>query len=410
VDDPDQLGTQTRSWLDENWDPDLTMREWWRRLAEAGYSAPQWPREWGGLGASGGQAAVIRSALSEARLPGPPAGIGIMLAGPTILAHGTAEQKARYLPGIITGETNWCQLFSEPQAGSDLAGLRTSARRNGSGWQVNGQKVWTSNAHLADMGMLLARTDIDAPKHRGITWFALDMNQSGIEVRPLREMTGRSLFNEVFITDAAVAHDAVVGEVNGGWPVAKTTLAAERSALSSGGQAVGGVPGRRGVLEQRAGDIAERLGRPRKTSGTAMAMRGRMYDALYDLAAERDRLSDYAIRRGLVDLYTREKIIALTARRAQDSRAKKRATGAEGSIGKLMASAAVRTARDVGLQILGADGMLAGADAPRGGVFQEMALFSPAVSIYGGSDEIQRNILAERVLRLPRDAQNGGTT
>lgn len=408
VRDLDVLRSKTSDWLSANWDPDATMRQWWRRLADAGLCAPQWPKDWFGLGYGAEEASAVRKVITEAGVPGPPAGIGMMMAGPTILAHGSDEQKARYLPGIVSGEANWCQLFSEPQAGSDLAGLRTTAQRDTGKWRVNGQKLWTSNGHLANVGMLLARTDSTAPKHRGITWFICDMDQPGIEVRPLREMTGRSLFNEVFLTDAVVSDDEIVGELNDGWAVARTTLAAERSAMSGGSDLVGGVPGRKGgILEQAAGEVAERMRGPRRKSGTAMAMRGKNFTILRDLAAERHRLEDPTVRYALLDLLFREKVIEYSRSRAQDGRARGQLSGSESSIGKLMSSEAARIARDLALEILSADGMLDGSDAPMEGVFQEMALFSPAVSIYGGSDEIQRNVLAERILNLPKDSWSG---
>jgi alkylation response protein AidB-like acyl-CoA dehydrogenase len=402
--DLEALRADVVAWLRRRWDPDMTMREWWGLLARSGYAVPDWPTHGMGLGLTAREAVVVRKAIATEQLPGPPAGIGMMMAGPTIIAHGTPEQQARYLPGIVTGESNWCQLFSEPEAGSDLAGLRTTARRSDGGWVVNGQKVWSSNAHLADMAMLLARTDPAAPKHSGITWFAFDMTQPGIEVRPLREMTGRSLFNEVFISEANVRDDAVVGRLHDGWSVARTTLAAERAALGSGVGAVGGIPGRTaGVLDTRAGDVAARLQRPRRTSGTSIAMRGRTFDRLRELATERGRLDDPAVRAGLVELFCLETVTEQLGTRARAARKQGGRSGPEGPIQKLLMSDAVRTARDLALQILGAAGLLDGNDAPHDGIWQEMALFSCAVSIYGGTDEIQRNVLAERVLGLPRE-------
>src|SRR5262249_13965974 len=195
-----------------------------------------WPVEWYGKGLGRADAAVVMKAISEFGALGAPGGLGLMLAGPTIIAHGSDEQRERYVRDIATGKKAWCQLFSEPGAGSDLAGLQTRAARDGDEWVVNGQKVWTSGGQIADLGMLIARTDPDVPKHQGISYFALDMHQGDrVEVRPLREMTGRSMFNEVFFADARVGDDALIGGLNKGWAVAITTLAVERASLSAGG-------------------------------------------------------------------------------------------------------------------------------------------------------------------------------
>src|SRR5205807_5015131 len=196
---------------------------------------------------------------------GAPGGLGLMLAGPTIVTHGSEEQKERYLGDIVTGRRAWCQLFSEPGAGSDLAGLQARAVRDGDEWIVNGQKVWTSGGHVADLGMLIARTDPDVPKHQGITYFAIDMHQPGVEVRPLREMTGRAMFNEVFFSDARVSNDAIIGGLNSGWAVANTSLAYERAGLGAGGGSAAGGMASPGTiaddLDKRAGDFVTGGGR-----------------------------------------------------------------------------------------------------------------------------------------------------
>src|SRR6478735_668086 len=271
----DELTTEIESWLSSNWDPDLTVAEWWERLAEAHWAVPTWPEASFGRDLSRGDAAIVGQAITDAGALGPPGGIGVMLAGPTIVAHGTDEQKERYLRPIVTGQESWCQLFSEPEAGSDLAGMRTGAVRDGDLFMVNGQKVWTSGGHFADLGMLMARTDVDVPKHKGISWFALNMHQDGIDVRPLRAMTGRALFNEVFITDATVGEDALVGGLNNGWAVGNTTLMVERSSLGAGGggnatsSAIAGTVA--GHLDKRAGDF---VSGGRRGSGTAGVLGG----------------------------------------------------------------------------------------------------------------------------------------
>ncbi|MGA2304029.1 MAG: acyl-CoA dehydrogenase family protein [Acidimicrobiales bacterium] len=393
-------------WARATWDPTMTLGEWWRQLADAGWAVPSWPVEWLGKGWTRAQAVVAHAALAEAGVPGPPAGLGVMLAGPTLLRHGDDAQKQRFLPGIADGSENWCQLFSEPGAGSDLAGVQTRAVRQDARWVVTGQKVWTSNGQLADRGMLLARTNESAPKHRNLTWFALDMAQSAVEVRPLREMTGRSLFTEVFLDGASATDDEIVGGLDGGWPVARTTLMNERMGLGGGGGAVGGVPGRRGgMLETQAVAALAAGGRSRQSSGTALAMRGRAFAELAELAQKTGRHRDRVVRDRLSDLYIVERVAQMTGQRARAQRGSVADGGAEssGSIGKLLGSRATARARDLGLAMLGPLGMLWAQDRSLAGALVELCLFSPAVSIYGGTDQIQRNILAERVLGLPRE-------
>jgi alkylation response protein AidB-like acyl-CoA dehydrogenase len=263
---------EVTAWLEENWDPDLTVAEWWERLGTSGWAAPSWPEESFGRGLSRQDSVQVQQAIAQFGALGAPGGLGLLLAGPTIATHGSEEQRQKYLRDIVTGQKAWCQLFSEPGAGSDLAGLQTRAVRDGDEWIVTGQKVWTSGGQIADLGMLLARTDPDVPKHQGISYFALEMHQPGVEVRPLREMTGRALFNEVFISEARVAHDALIGGDNNGWAVANTTLAFERAGLGAGGgSAAGGAasPGTvAGDLTKRAGDFVGTGGRRRGGGGT----------------------------------------------------------------------------------------------------------------------------------------------
>ena len=397
-----------RRWFESHWDPDLTVREWWRRLFDGGWTVPTWPEECYGRGVSGGAAKAIREERIRVGAASGPGGMGLMLAGPTLVAHGTPEQQRHHLPPLLRGEMAWCQLFSEPEAGSDLAGLRTTAKPDGDGWIVTGQKVWSSGAQHADLGMLLARTDDTVPKHKGITWFVLDMNQPGIEIRPIREMTGRALFNEVFIDGVHVGPDAVVGGLGNGWAVANTTLGAERSALGGGSDAASGVvAGKKGgMLDRRAGSLGE--GR-RDRSGTAALIGGRTADMLIRLAQERQVASDATLRQRLADLWILERIAEYTALRIRAAARAGRRPAAETSTQKLHMSKMVRATRDVGLTILGPDGTLAGPESATAGVVQEMALFSPAPSIYGGTDEIQRNIVAERVLGLPREPNPDAT-
>jgi alkylation response protein AidB-like acyl-CoA dehydrogenase len=397
----DLVRDEVRAWLKENWDPDLTVAQWWDRLAESGWAMPQWPEEWFGRGLPGNLARVASEEIRAAGAIGPPSGLGVLLAAPTILAHGSDEQKRRYLRPILNGEEGWCQLFSEPGAGSDLASLQCKAERDGDEWVVNGQKVWTSGAQIADLGMLIARTDPDAPKHTGITYFAIEMDQPGVEIRPLREMTGRALFNEVFFDDARVADAARIGGLNEGWGVANTTLANERAGLGSGGSgAVGGAaPGAKArMLGKRVGDVAS--GPAPRAAGSAS---GRSAHMLVDIARDQGRDGDVHLRQQLAQLYTLTEIGKFTALRARAAKAAGRAPGPEANTAKLLMSRITRLSRDLGLEIIGPHGMLMGKDAPMNGMLQEMALFAPAVSIYGGSDEIQKNIIGERVLGLPKE-------
>ena len=229
------LAADVQAWVDANWDTSITVRDWWRRLADAGYAYPSWPAGLGGSGASRRDAATIAGVLAHNGVIGPPIGaMAATLAAPTLLEHATEPQQRELVRPIATGEAAWCQLFSEPGSGSDLASIGTRAVRDGDEWVVTGQKVWNSAADSADFGMLLARTDVDVPKHAGITYFAIDMKQPGIEARPLRQMNGASNFCEVFLTEARVPVDRVIGEVNDGWRVAQTTLRNERNSVAGG--------------------------------------------------------------------------------------------------------------------------------------------------------------------------------
>src|SRR3954468_5293093 len=263
------------AWLEENWDPDLTVAEWWGRLGLAGWAAPSLPTNAYGKGLARNDAVRVQAEIARFGALGPPAGLGLLLAAPTIATHGSQEQIDLYIRDIVTGQRAWCQLFSEPGAGSDLAGLTTRAVRDGDEYIINGQKVWTSGGQYADLGMLLARTNAEVPKHQGITWFAIDMHQPGMDVRPLREMTGHAMFNEVFMSDARVGDDAIIGGRNNGWAVANTTLGHECAGVGAGGGGAGGfgaIPGSVAQhLDKRAGDfvMARAAGRPKKQEGKA---------------------------------------------------------------------------------------------------------------------------------------------
>ena len=386
------------AWLEENWDPDLTVVEWWKRLYEARWSSPAMPVEAGGRGYGGDLASEVTTGMAEANVVGPPTGLGLMLAAPTIAVHGTPEQVDRYVPEILDGTVAWCQLFSEPGAGSDLAGLQAKAVRDGDEWIITGQKVWTSGGHMAQKGMLIARTDPEAPKHQGITYFAIDMDQPGIEVRPLREMTGQALFNEVFLDEARVPHDAVIGGLGVGWAVANTTLTVERASLGGGGKHPISVPPGpiAGRLQKRVGDFTDRANRGPDGEGG----RGMGTGAMINLARAAGNADDLIVRQEIVKLHILGEVNRLNMLRAKSGGSR---TGAEGNLAKLSMSEMVRQSREVGNLIIGADGMLAASESATGGVVQEVTVFSPAPAIYGGTDQVQRNIIGERVLGLPKE-------
>lgn len=396
----DDVRAELRAFVDEAWDPDLSVAQWWKRLAEGRWAVPTWPEEWWGRALPQNMAAVVRDELTDAGALGPPAGLGFLLAGPTILAHGTDEQRRRYLRPIIDGTEAWCQLFSEPGAGSDLASLQCRAERDGDEWVVTGQKVWTSFGHQADLGMLIARTDPDLPKHQGITYFALPMDQPGVDVRPLREMTGHAMFNEVFLDEARVLDADRIGGLGEGWRVTNTTLAAERAGLGSGGSGGGGgaMAGHKGgMLEIRAGDLVQN--RPRGANAAA----GRGAGPLVEMARQLGNNDDPVLRQELARLHILNEVGRMSSERAKAGRRAGREVSGAGNMAKLMMSQVTRLTSEVGLAIIGNEGMLLGRDTPGGGAIQGGALYSPAVSIYGGSDEIQRNIIGERVLGLPKE-------
>lgn len=387
-----------RTWAQANWDPQMTVREWWQCLANARYALPSLPEEAFGRGYSRQEEQEVKRALAEVGTLGPPSNIGTMMAAPTIATHGTPEQIERFVPPVLNGTETWCQLFSEPGAGSDLAGLTTKAERDGDEWIVNGQKVWTSLAIGTDFGMLLARTDPDQPKHAGISWFAFPMRQDGVEIRPLVEMTGNAMFNEVFMDDTRVPHAHLIGDLNNGWRVGNTTLMFERGSLAG---AVVELPYARAGsqsedLDEPAGSFGLRTeGGPRATVDSApTAVR------YGDYARSLDR-DDAARRDARTRLHIREEVNRLLGQRARSG-----AVPAIGNLGKLAMSEIARMRREAGNLAIGAAGMLAGDDAaagPGNGEVQATTVHSPAPSIYGGTDQVQRNILGERFLGLPKE-------
>ncbi|HEY6501883.1 MAG TPA: acyl-CoA dehydrogenase family protein [Streptosporangiaceae bacterium] len=384
-------------WLTGNWDPELTVRAWWARLADSGWAFPTWPEAWFGQALSADAGAGVRSAFPESGALPPPTGLGQLLGGPMLLLHASDEQKARFLPALVRGEESWCQFFSEPGSGSDLASAQTRAVRgddaDDGGWTVDGQKVWTSGAQWADRGMLLARTNRDVPKHQGLSFFIIDVGQPAIEVRPLHQMNGEHHFNEVFFTGAHIDEDRMISEPGNGWSVAVTVLMYERFMASL----PSAMPGTRaGQLDQQAGAAAARAAAARTSGRTGVS------ELVIDVAGRLGETTDLVRRQELAALWAQETTNGYLARGGQSARDGKRPS-ARGSLTKLARSQLVREGRDTGMSVLGAQGMLAGPDTTGGGEVQHRALSSPGASIAGGTDEIQRGIVGERLLGLPKE-------
>jgi alkylation response protein AidB-like acyl-CoA dehydrogenase len=398
------LVADVQAWVDANWDPGITVREWWLRLADAGYAYPSWPKGLGGSGASRRDAATIAAVLAQNRVIGPPVGaMAARLAAPTILQHATEVLQQELVRAIATGEAAWCQLFSEPGSGSDLASIGTRAERDGDEWVVTGQKVWNSAADVSDIGMLLARTDVDVPKHAGITYFAVDMKQPGIEARPLKQMNGASNFCEVFLTEARVPADRVIGAVNDGWRVAQTTLLNERNSVAGGGLfgLVMARSGSDGDLDRKVGEVVERAraaAQARKSPLTAGAVPAKV---IIELAQTFGVADHPVVRQDLTRYISQIRVNGWTMRRI--GAAGGRLTGADGSIAKLTTARICQQSRDLSYRIVGAQGMLMGLESPLQGDLQLVNLASPGNRLGGGSDEIQLNVLGERGLGLPRE-------
>jgi alkylation response protein AidB-like acyl-CoA dehydrogenase len=362
-DDPRRIAV--REWVEAN------PRPKGRRLAEAGYVAPHWPRPWG-LDADPIHQLVIEDELRRAGVVKPVNPIGIGWAGPTLIHAGTGEQQQRYLLPMLSGEELWCQLFSEPRAGSDLANLETRAVRDGDTYVVSGQKIWTTLAHQARFGILVARTDPDVAKHQGISYFVCPMDTPGITISPIVEMTGLHAFNEVFFDDARIPAENLVGQENGGWALAKVTLGNERVSLSGEG---------------------------------ALWGRGPTAADLVRLARDAGGLDDPVLRQRLAEVYIEGEVLRLIRLRTLTAAVRGRQPGPEASVRKALADAHGQHIMGLAKDLAGPAGMLASA-GPLGAPDLEWSygfLFSPALTIGGGTSEVQRNIIAERVLGLPHD-------
>ena len=345
-------------------------KEWQAKKADAGWACLTWPKEYGGQGLGRMENVIFNQEEAKFRLPPNIYAIGHGMLGPTLIAHGTEEQKTKYLPNMIRGGEVWCQAFSEPDAGSDLAALRTSAVRDGDEWILNGQKIWCTGAQYCEWGMLPARSDPDATKHAGLTYFIVDMRTPGIEIRPIKQINGGQAFNEIFFSDVRVPDSNRLGAEGDGWGVAITTLMNERLSLGAGG--MGG----------RFRDLM-RLARESRRNG-------------------KPAIQDSAVRQKLADIYIRSKGIQYTGYRALSALSRGDTPGPEGSIGKAVGAPLLQEIAAFATELQGPmGGLLDRAAAPQEASWQEAYLSAPGMRIAGGTDEILKNIIAERVLQLP---------
>jgi len=336
---------------------------WQRTLFDGGWAGITWPKEYGGRGGKSIHQVIFNQEHARYGVSNGAFMISIGMAGPTILAHGTHAQMETFLPPMLRGDEMWCQLFSEPGAGSDLASLTTRAERDGDEWVVTGQKVWTSSPDRARWGMLLARTDSDVPKHRGISYFLLDMATPGIDVRPLRQMTGESHFSEVFLDGVRVPTANLLGGEGEGWRVTQTTLNSERSSIAGG---MGATPA-----------------------------------ALIELARRFGATADPLVRQRLVDTHIRYELLRFLRYRSQTALSQGRRPGAEASVMKLAFARYMKALTEAAVHAQGAHGLLGGDDVADGGMWLRRFLHSPSLRIAGGSDQVQANIMGERALGLP---------
>ena len=382
-----EFRAEARSWLEANGKPKTSeeqeavslegvslddvrrAQEWQAKKADARWACITWPREYGGRGASPIENVIWNQEEAKYETHADIFGIDQGMLGPTIMTHGTEEQKADYLPPLLRGDKIWCQLFSEPGSGSDLAGLRTTAVRDGDDWILNGQKIWTTWAHFADIGMIVTRTDPTAPKHAGITYFLIDMKSPGVEPRPIKQISGSSGFNQVFFTDVRVPDSNRVGAINDGWRGAITTLMNERAAVGGGG----------------AGLFHKLMELARQCSW-----------------GDGSALDDTAVRQRLADFYVRGQGLRYTGYRTLTALSRGQTPGPENSISKLIGASLGQEMAALACELQGCAGALNDqTGSPAGGFFQEQWLSAPGMRIAGGTDEIMRNIIAERVLKLP---------
>ncbi|HMC06898.1 MAG TPA: acyl-CoA dehydrogenase family protein [Solirubrobacterales bacterium] len=363
---------EVRAWLDEN-HPGATPsggdqvrfefeREWQRKLHDGGWAGISWPKEYGGRGATLIEQAIFSEEMARSKAPRPANVLGLVMGGPVVIAHGSEEQKERFLEPILSAEEIWCQGFSEPESGSDLASLKTKAVRDDGGWRVTGQKVWTTFAHEAKWCMLLARSDADAPKHKGLTYFICDMAQDEVDVRPLRQITGEAEFNEIFLEDAYVPDENLVGGEGNGWNVAITTLMHERAGLGA---------------------------------ASAISVR-RELDELIELINKRGLADDPVIRQRVAELKIQVEALRLGSLRALTQQMKVGIPGPEGSLAKWEWASANQAMTELAVDVLGPEALRPDSE------WAYRFLRARANSIEGGTTEVMKNIIAERVLGLPR--------
>ncbi len=369
----DEVRAQVRAWLADHWDPARDRREWLSAVVDAGYAAPRWPRDAFGSGLSDAQAGIVEAEFARVGAPGTGQDRTNLWAG-TLLTFGTPELRASLLRPLLESRLRMCLLYSEPAAGSDLAGVRTTAVLDGDEYVVDGQKVWTSNAAGADYGMLLARTDPDVPKHRGLSFFFLPMAQPGVEVRPLRQITGEAHFNEVFLTDARVPAANMLGAPGQGWKVLLTALAYERVALGE------------------------------TNLGASTRAGGRSSTDLVELAHRHSRADDVLIRRDIARVHALRAVNRWNNQRAQ-AQVEQGGSSPLASMGKLMMSRIVHETGRVQSAVVGPEALLEGPEHPDGDDANFASMNAYFTSIGGGTDQIQRNIIGERLLGLPREPE-----
>jgi alkylation response protein AidB-like acyl-CoA dehydrogenase len=382
---------EVRDWLEANAKPRTTSaaadileengaagamaasKAWQKKKAEAGYARITWPKGMGGVGGTPMQSIIFGQEEGKYGVAsGGPFSIGLGMCIPTLMAYGSDEAKKRYVKPAVEGDEIWCQLFSEPAGGSDVAGLRTRAEKQGEGWIVNGSKIWTTGAQFSDYGILLTRTDANVPKHKGLTMFYLSMKSPGVDIRPIKQASGGSGFNEIFFTDVKIPDSQRLGDVGQGWQVALTTLMHER--LAVGGGQGGGL------------DVPQLLQLARTLE-------------LEDGPA----IKNAAVRERIADWYVKSAGLRYTTFRTMTALSRGQQPGPEASIAKVVVAAKLQDLSAFAMELEGEAGVLQGADAPMHGLFQGGWLSAPGLRIAGGTDEILRNIIAERVLGLPQD-------